>query len=156
HRTGLRGFLGLCAFAACLRGAVVEAELRPEGAGARCDAAAARADAAGYLLSVESQGVWSGLNPAHALRLVSSPEGVRIQSPQDDPGPPWSWGLPLVRHGSPGAVRSEPPSLPIVSGSRIDLGHAGGGEWYFNSRKGVQHGLDLGASGGAGGHEWIE
>src|SRR5262249_48149549 len=59
--------------------------------------------------------------------------------------------------GTTDSIRSEPPSLPVVSqGRRIDLAHAGGGEWYFNSRKGIQHGLDLGGPGDAGAHEWIE
>ncbi|HEV8200432.1 MAG TPA: DUF11 domain-containing protein [Candidatus Polarisedimenticolia bacterium] len=111
-------------------------------AGATCDPAAARAEDAAYELAWDGPGVWVGLNGAQRLRVVASEAGVLMRSPDGEAGGAWSFGLSLEGAG---------PATPLVTGRRIDLAHAGAAEWYFNGRKGLQHGLDVENAPGSGG-----
>jgi uncharacterized repeat protein (TIGR01451 family) len=109
--------------------------------GSTCDPAGARAEDAAYEFAWEGPGVWTGLNPAHRLRVIASESGVTLGSAGPDPGGLWTFGLSLDGSGA----------APVISGRRIDLPHPGSAEWYFNGRKGVQHGLDLEAAATASG-----
>jgi uncharacterized repeat protein (TIGR01451 family) len=125
--------------------------------GRTCDPEASRRDAAAYELAWEAPGVWGGLNPAQHLKLVVSEEGVTVQQPTGTEERPWAWGLSLLRRGNAETLQSEASSTPVVSsGHRIDLPHSFGAEWFFNSRKGLQHGLDLPAGARAPGREIFE
>jgi uncharacterized repeat protein (TIGR01451 family) len=112
------------------------------GAGPACDPTAAHAEDAAYELAWDGPGVWVGLNGAQRLRVVASEAGVLLRSADGETGGPWSFGLSLDG--------ADPANAPLVTGRRIDLAHAGPAEWYFNGRKGLQHGIDVTSAPAAG------
>jgi uncharacterized repeat protein (TIGR01451 family) len=123
-------------------------------AGGTCDPGAARAEDASYEFAWDAPGVWTAANVAQSLRVVSADSGVVLRSPEGEPGGPWSLGLSFEEERSGRATAPEssgPGAAAEITGHRIDLPHRGSAEWYLNSRKGVQHGLDLEAvSAGSG------
>src|SRR5262249_26293384 len=60
------------------------------------------------------------------------------------PGPrPWQWSLEMIREGPPDSLADAGSGWPVALNARVELPRQRLLEWFVNSGKGLQHGIDL-------------
>ncbi len=106
-----------------------------------CEAGSAASEAL-HLLTEEAPGEWSGFNPAQGLRARFTGPGIEL-TPAASRGQTWIWSLHLVVQGPAGSPRAVAGRWPVTLGNRVELPGDDIVEWYRNSRKGIEHGLDI-------------